>query len=163
MLTSFSPKTDETDGMMDRPEENQTNSQRLLARRLVELSEGTAAGGAARRWWRRQQKGVCLHPSYPFWWMDDWLHSPKMMGQPTSRNNSLWNIKCATFITIWQQPLIFVRFAVNFLYLCSDSVTRGKSLLESNTTFRPDWQPHLIFLRFISSSLTMCSNSMAIG
>ena len=47
MLTSFSPKTDETDGMMDRPEENQTNSQRLLARRLVELSEGTAAGGAA--------------------------------------------------------------------------------------------------------------------
>ena len=27
MLTSFSPKTDETDGMMDRPEENQTNSQ----------------------------------------------------------------------------------------------------------------------------------------
>ena len=47
MLTSFSPKTDETDGMMDRPEENQTNSQRLLARRLVELSEGTAVGGAA--------------------------------------------------------------------------------------------------------------------
>ena len=60
MLTSFSPKTDETDGMMDRPEENQTNSQRLLARRppspspspsppprLVELSEGTSAGGAA--------------------------------------------------------------------------------------------------------------------
>ena len=47
MLTSFSPKTDETDGMMDRPEENQTNSQRLLARRLVELSEGTAAGGEA--------------------------------------------------------------------------------------------------------------------
>ena len=46
MLTSFSPKTDETDGMMDRPEENQTNSQRLLARRLVELSEGTASGGA---------------------------------------------------------------------------------------------------------------------
>ena len=54
MLTSFSPKTDETDGMMDRPEENQTNSQRLLARRLVELSEGTAAGGVATAAHRRQ-------------------------------------------------------------------------------------------------------------
>ena len=75
MLTSFSPKTDETDGMMDRPEENQTNSQRLLARRppsprrLVELSEGTAAGGGG------SKKGfACILHIPSDGWMTDYTH-----------------------------------------------------------------------------------------
>ena len=42
-----------------------------------------------------------------------------------------------------------------------NSVTRGKSLLESwVTTFLPDWQLPLIFVRFISKFLCMCSNSV---
>ena len=83
-LVFLSLKTDETDGMMDRPTENQTNTS------LLQLWVSMAK--------RKQKRG--LHPSYLFWWMDDWLHSPNMMAKPQQNMQML-----AFFPKAPKQPL----------------------------------------------------------
>ena len=69
LLTTFSPKTDETDGMMDRPPQNQTNTPAKREEKKKQASKPKQA----------RRKG--LHPSYPSWWMDDWLLTSSIQHQ----------------------------------------------------------------------------------
>ena len=47
-----------------------------------------------------------------------------------ARGNWPLEINCDTFVTIRQPPLIFVRFTLNFLRMCSDSVVNAHVNLE---------------------------------
>ena len=54
----------------------------------------------------------------------------EVQGVDSVRGKSLLELWVTTFLPDWQPPLIFVRYVLNFLYMCSSSMASAHVILK---------------------------------